>query len=231
MPTLDELQKLLDEPIYSLDAVSLLSGLVDFLMFSESNLAWQREREIYRARQEAEALEFGSNDAHLLTQARRQIIESAKLRFDIGLSQSVRYAGVVAYVTAIEWCMKLFAARLLEPLPPKPKGKNQAVHTFEQLIARIAVPMSNELSNLERVVYVRNCIVHSTGLLKDDPYETAVRTAIAGLDGFSISHLRFLGDEIHVSAGAVDKLACSALTWVPKLDKECAETGVFKPRP
>jgi antitoxin HigA-1 len=38
--------------------------------------------------------------------ARVQIVESAELRFDIGLSQSVRYGGIVAYVTSVEWCMK-----------------------------------------------------------------------------------------------------------------------------
>ncbi len=148
MPTPDELQKLLAQPIYSLDVVTLLSGLVDFLEFSESNLAWQRQREIYRARQEAEALDFGPDDAHLLPRARQHLIESAELRFDVGLSQSVRYAGVVAYVTAIEWCMRLFAERLASPLPRKPRGKNQAVHTLKYLNTRIAIPLA--LARLHR---------------------------------------------------------------------------------
>lgn len=103
--TSEQLQRLLDEPIYSWDVCNLLSGTVDFLAFSESNLVWQRRRELQRARERANALEFEPEDGHLLPQAREQIIESAELRFDIGLSQSVRYAGLISFVTAVEWCI------------------------------------------------------------------------------------------------------------------------------
>ena len=225
----DDLQRLLEEPIYSWDVSTLLSGIVDFLDFSERNLDWQRRREIERARQEAEELDFGPEDAHLLPNARRQLVESAELRFDIGLSQSVRYAGVVAYVTSIEWCMTLFAARLSEPAPQRPQRKNAAVHILEHINTKLPRPRSEEATMLERIVFVRNCITHAAGLVRVYKYESGVRKAAAALNGFSISDAAGLGDRIHIDAGAVDDLARRALYWIPALDKECSNNGVFKP--
>ncbi|MDA8351517.1 MAG: hypothetical protein M0038_22465 [Pseudomonadota bacterium] len=229
--TPDELQRLLDEPIYSWDVSTLLSGIVDFLEFSEQNLTWQRRREIRRAEQEAEELDFGPDDAHLLPEARRQLVESAELRFDIGLSQSVRYAGVIAYVTSIEWCMELFSARLSSPLPKKPRCKNKAVHILEHINTKLPHPRSAEAGTLEHFVFVRNCIAHAAGLVNAYKYAQGVRDAVAALNGFSISNAAGLGDRIHIAAGAIDTLARQALDWIPALDRECSNNGVFKPTP
>ena len=225
----DDLQRLLEEPIYSWDVSTLLSGIVDFLEFSEQNLNWQRRRAIERARQEAEELDFGPEDTHLLPKARRQLVESAELHFDIGLSQSVRYAGVVAYITSIEWCMKLFSKRLSAREPPKPKDKNAAVHILEHINTKLSQPRSVEAAMLEHVVFVRNCIAHTAGLVSIYTHESGVRKAVATLNGFSISNAAGLGDRLHIAAGAVDALARRALDWIPTLDKECSTNGVFKP--
>jgi hypothetical protein len=227
--TPDEPRRLLEEPIYSWDVSTLLSGVVDFLEFSERNLDWQRRREIERARQEAEALDFGPEDADLLPSARRQLVESAELRFDIGLSQSVRYAGVVAYITSVEWCMTLFADRLSAPASRTPTGKNTAVHILEHINTKLSQPRSAEAATLEHVVFVRNCIAHAAGLVRAYKHESGVRTAVAALNGFAISNAAGLGDQIHIDAGAVDDLARRALDWIPALDKECSNNGVFKP--
>lgn len=182
----EALQKLLDEPIYSWDVSTLLSGIVDFLEFSERNLNWQRRREIQRARQEAEELDFGPEYAHLLPEARRQLVESAELRFDIGLSQSVRYAGVVAYVTSIEWCMELFSARLSAPAPSRPRHKNEAVHILEHINTKLSYPRSVEAEMLEHIVFVRNCIAHAAGLVRVYKHESGVRKAVAVRELFDL---------------------------------------------
>ncbi len=224
----DDLQRLLEEPIYSWDVSTLLSGIVDFLEFSERNLNWQRRREIERARQEAEELDFGPEDAHLLPNAHRQLVESAELRFDIGLSQSVRYAGVVAYVTSIEWCMTLFDGRLVEPAPGTPKGKNPAVHILEHINTKLPRPRSEEATMLKHVVFIRNCIAHTAGLVHVYRHESDIRKTVAALNGFSISNAAGLGDRLHIAAGAIDDVARRALDWIPALDKECSTNGVFK---
>ncbi len=221
--TPEQIDRFLQEPIYSWDILTLLSGIVGYLAFSEQNLAWQRQPEVRRAQKETDGLDLQPECADLLSEAREQIVEYAKLRFDIGLSQSVRYGGVVAYVTSIQWCMKLFGARLVHALPEKPRHKNEAVHALEYLNTRITAPLSAQAAELERVITVRNCMVHAAGLVKDYRYEADVRNAVVALNGFS-----FIGNTVHVAADAVDQMARSALAWVPALDKECSTNGTFK---
>lgn len=223
-----ELQRLIDEPIYSWDVCGLLSGIVDFLEFSENNLQSQRQREVRRARREAAALDFGPGDNKSLQEARRYIIESAELRFDIGLSQRVRYAGLIAYISAIEWCMKLFRFRLTKPHTKPPRGKNEAVHTLQHLDGLVGNRWAVEAATLEHTVFIRNCIVHATGLVRGWKFEKEIRRSVAALHGFSVSNMKSVEDEIQISAGAVDELAKRALVWVPALDKECSESGVFR---
>jgi hypothetical protein len=229
--TPEQIDRLLNEPIYSWDVSSLLAGIVDFLEFSEGNITWQREREVRRAKQEAEGLEFEPQDAHLLPQAREQIIESAELRFDIGLSQSVRYAGLVTYVTAIEWCAKLFASRLFASLPRKPNRKNEAVHVLEYLNNKVAHRLTREVDVLRQIVFIRNCTVHAAGLVKGDKHETEIRQAVAAVPGFGLSTAGFMGETIHITGGTIERLAREALVWVPSLDNECSNNGTFKRHP
>lgn len=229
--TPEQVRRHLEEPVYSWDVSSLLSGIVDYLEFSEQNLGSQRQREVQRARVEAGSLDFGPENAHLLAQARQQIVESAELRFDIGLSQSIRYAGIVAYITSVEWCMKIFATRLAQSLSNKPKGQNEAVHTLEHLNTKIATPRAEQVKELKRLIAIRNCIVHAAGLVEGWQYEPDVRSSIAALDGFSLCNTGFLGDTVHVAAGAVDRLAREALVWLPALDKECSNNGTFGQHP
>lgn len=225
--TLEQLQRLLDEPIYSWDVSNLLSGTVDFLEFSEHNLAWQRRRELQRAQERANALKFAPEDDHLLPRAREQIIESAELRFDIGLSQSVRYSGVIAFVTAVEWCMSLFAKRLSSPISVKPRGENEAVHMLNHLDGKIAHRLAGEVLALRQIVVIRNCIVHAAGVIGSYRYEAGVRKALASLKGFGVSDDPILGAMVHIDPHAVDALAHQALVWVPALDKECSLNGTF----
>ncbi len=218
----------LEQTIYSWDVSSLLGGIVDYLEFSEQNLSWQRQRERRRAEEEALSLEFDEEDAHLLPQARAQIVEGAEYRFDIGLSQSIRFGGLVAYVTSIEWCAKLFAGRMVLPVPKCPKGKNDAAHTLQHLVGKIGGKHDQDVAVFESVVHVRNCVVHSAGLVKGDRHESAVRAALSKISGFGISTEGFLGERAHIDAGAIERLARSALAWVPALDMECTTNGTFR---
>jgi len=205
--TPEELDRLLNQTIYSWDVSSLLSGVVDFLEFSEGNLSWQRRRDLRRAENEAAALDFEPQDAHLLPRARDQIIEGAKYRFDFGLSQSVRYAGLVAYVTCVEWCSRLFTARLAQSLPKRPNGKNDAVHVLENLNERVGQRFMHEIEIFRQIVSVRNCVVHSSGLVKGDKHEVEVRKTLTTVPGFCISKEGFLGDSVYIEEGTIEGLA------------------------
>jgi hypothetical protein len=223
-----QVERFLNEPLYSWDVRTILSGIVDFLDFSERNLAWQREREVRRAMQEANDLELEPEDEHLLPQTRSQIIEAAEWRFDIGLSQSVRRAGLVEYVSSIEWCAKLFAGRLVVAMPPKPSGVNEAVYTLQYLSAKVGNTFAPRIKTFQQLVTLRNCVVHAVGLLKHYRYETELRLAVSSLGGFSISTEGFMGEAVHIASGAVDSVAKEALEWIPQLDEQCSKNGLFK---
>ena len=224
----EQLARLLDSTIYSWDVSSHLSGIVDFLDFSERNLAWQREREVRRAEAEARDLEFDEESTRFEAQARDQIVDSARLRFDIGLARNVRYAGLVAYVTAIEWCMDLFEGRLAVSAPKRPGGVNKAVHLFAHFNASAGGAWTKHVEGFRRVVYVRNCVVHNVGRVRNWKYEQAVRRAIAALPGFAVADASFEGPSVDLAAGAVDCLAREALDWVPALDEACSRSRVFR---
>lgn len=228
MWTQEQLDRLLNEPMYSWDVSSLLGGIVDFLEFSEGNLSWQRRREVRRAEKEADSLEFKPEDSYFLPQARDQIVESAKYRFDVGLSQRVRHAGLVAYVTSVEWCSRLFETRLKSALPKKPNRMNLAVHILQHIDSKVGHRLAGEIETFRQAVVIRNCVVHSAGVVKGDKREAEIRQAIALVSGFRLSTEAFLGESVHVDEGAIEALARSALAWVPSVDKECSENGTFK---
>ncbi|MBB3011302.1 MULTISPECIES: hypothetical protein [Cupriavidus] len=198
-----------------------------FYDFSESNLTWQRSRELQRAHNEANALELAPTNSHSLSQAREQIIESAELRFDIGFSQTVRYAGLISFMTSVEWCMRLFANRLSSPPPIEPKEENEAVHVLNYLNSKIAHRLTREIQTLRQIVTVRNCVVHAAGVISSYRYQAEVRTALASLEGFRVSDDPILGEKVHVDAFAVDTLAHQMLQWLPALDGECSTNGTF----
>lgn len=223
-----QIETFINEPFYSWDVRTTLAGIVDFLEFSERNLAWQREREVRRANQEAADLEFEPEDEHLLPQARAQIVESAELRFDISLSQNVRRAGLVAYVSSIEWCAKLFVARLASKLPPRPSRVNEAVHILGHLGARVDNRFARHVEITRQLVIVRNCVVHAVGLLAHYNHKVGLSAAIASLPGFAVSTAGFMGEAVHIAEGAVDAVAREALKWIPELDRQCSENGTFK---
>lgn len=227
--TQEELDRLLNQTIYSWDVSSLLRGVADFLEFSEGNLYWQRRRELKKAEEDAASLKFEPQDAYLLPQARAQIIEGAEYRFDFALSQSVRYAGLVAYVTCVEWCSRLFSARLSISLPKRPNGKNEAVHVFEHLNECVGQRFTSEIEEFKEVVTIRNCVVHSAGLVKGDKHEGELRRVLSTVPGFGISTEGFLGDSVHIKKGTVQALTHHALGWLPSLDEECTRNGTFQP--
>ena len=176
----------------------------------------------------AASLEFEPQDAHLLAQARAEILEGAEYRFDFGLSQSVRYVGLVAYVTCVEWGARVFMARLAQPLPKKPVGKNESVHTLEHLNKNVAGRLAREIETYRQVVFIRNYVVHSAGLVKGDKHEVEIREALNSIAGFGVSTEGFLGESIHIEEGAVERLARATLAWLPSLDEECTINGTFR---
>ena len=222
-----ELDRLLDQTYYSWNTSVMLSGIVDFLEFSESNLEWQRRREIRKAREQGEAAEFEPEDEHLAETYRQHLIDGAEYRFDVSLSQRVRYAALVAFVTTLEWCAMALKRRLVIPAPKTPDGENKQVHVFSLLNDRSAAGYHTHISDLRRLIHVRNCIVHAGGFVDGDRNPAQVRDAVANLAGFGISDKNYLGTTVRIEEGAIERYADAARHWVPRLDELCTNAGVL----
>jgi len=226
--TQSDLDRLLDETIYSWDTATMLSGLVDFLEFSEHNLSWQREREIRRARDEGATVELEPPNEHLVGQYRTQLIESAEYRFDVSLSQSVRYAGLVAFVTTAELCAKTFAKALNTRFRDAPDGENEHVHLLACMNGASSSDFGDDIADLRNLVRARNCVVHAAGFLQRYKFEAQVRDALESLRGFAIWDEDYLGVSIRIERGAVESYAKRAAEWVPILHKRSTECGILK---
>ena len=90
----------------------MLGSVIEFLRWCEINLRWQRQREIQRAQLEGAEVEFDPPDDYKTTWYRNHLIEAAENRFDVRIAQGVRYAGLVDFITALEWCAMEFRVRL-----------------------------------------------------------------------------------------------------------------------
>jgi len=206
----------------------MLGGVIDFLEFSEGNLAWQRQREIRKAQQEGALVEFEPPDEHLAPSYRVHLIESAEYRFDIGLSQNIRYAGLVTFVTALELCAKAFSKRLTQSIEDAPTGENEHVYLFSCLNRLSSSGFDNYIDDLRRLVFARNCIVHAAGFIERYKFEKDIREAVQSLKGFTIWNEDYLGTSIRIEEGAVERYAKAAKEWVPKLDERCTTAEILK---
>jgi hypothetical protein len=202
--------------------------VVDFLRFSEENLAWLRRREIQKAEAEGEAAEFEPPDEDLKETYRNHLVESATYRFDVGLSQSIRYSGLAAFTTAIEFCAKAFLKRLTFSLPPTPREENKHVHLLSILNQKAAAGFDERIVELRNLFRVRNCVVHAAGFVDAYEHEASAREAATTLEGVSIWNEDFLGTSICLKDGAVEKYASAAIQWVPELDKRGTNAGLMK---
>jgi hypothetical protein len=127
-----DLAAILDRTFYCLDVIGMFSSVEDFITLSEENIERQKDHEIRLA----ENTVILDDDESLQYQYRDHLVESAKYRFDIDLSQRSRYAGLTALITTVDWCAIGFQRRLTFSLPKKPKGKNETVHLLTVLNER-----------------------------------------------------------------------------------------------
>ena len=226
--TQSDLNLLLDQTYYGWDTKTMLGDVIGFLEFSEANLTWQKRRELLRAEHEGKNTEFRLEDQHLAASYRGQLIEAVEYGFDVSLAQRVRYSGLVAFVTTMEWCAKLFSKRLKHESPSVPAGHNKHVHLFSYLNIESSSQFEKQIDDLKKLVHVRNCVVHASGFVEGYEFEKEVRETLGSLDGFSTWSENFLGTNIKIEKNAIEKFAEGAMAWVPQLDERCTAAGMFK---
>lgn len=226
--TKEELDRLFNQPMYTWDINTMLSGVVDYLEFSEKNLSWQRRREMKYAKEEGDKAIFEEKDAHLAPSYRSQLIEAVEYRFDVTLSQTVRYGGLTAFITTIELCAETFYKNLNKNYPKAPKGENKNVYLLTKLIADCGANYNNEIEDIKNLVYVRHCVAHAAGLLDRYKFKDQIIDIIETLDGFSVWNDNYLGSSVHIDIGSVEKYAEHATLWVPDLYEQCVNNNLVK---
>lgn len=217
---------LLDQTFFGLDTLTMLGDVEDFIEFSESNIGWQKHRELRRAEQECNDAEF--DDPHLEAQYRDQTLEGVEYRFEISLKQRVRYAALSALITTVEWVLLTLKKRAAFEFPKKSEKTNEAVHALTVFNERASISLGHEIHLLESLSQIRNCIVHAAGLLASYRYEQELRQRLVGLSGVRVSDRNFLGDSIEIEAGFLEEIIKGVRVWLPEVEKTLSDRGLLK---
>lgn len=221
-----DLTSLLDQTFFGLDILSMLGDVEDFIEFSESNIELQKHRELRHAEQECNNLEF--NDRREEAQYRVQLLEDVQFRFEVSLTQRVRYAALITLITTIEWVLLALKKRTSFKFPKTPNGKNEAVHILSVFNLRASLSLDNQISSLEALIYIRNCIVHAAGLLASCKHEPELRKTLETLTGIKVSDLKFLGDSIEIETGFLKGVIKDVRLWLPNVEKVVLERGLLR---
>lgn len=215
----------LDQTFFGLDTLTMLGDVEDFIEFSESNIGWQKHRELRRAEQECNDAQFDA--PHLEAQYRDQTLEGVEYRFEVSLKQRVRYAALSALITTIEWVLLALKKRAAFEFPKKPEKTNEAVHALTVFNEKTAISREHEVQLLESLSQIRNCIVHAAGLLASYKYEPELRQRLVGLSGVAVSNRNFLGDSIEIEAGFLEGVIKDVRVWLPAVEKALSDRGLL----
>jgi hypothetical protein len=221
MPHFD-LEKFLDTPIYAFDFQFMIGDVKDFLEFSESNIDWQHRRELQAISQRKDFDDYPSG-------YRQHLEENANHRFLVSLPLRVRYGAVLALTTSVEWSVKFLNMRVLTPVPEKRDGTNQTVRVLRELSTRTQLSAESTIDDYEALINVRNCIVHSAGLLDTYQFKDTLPTTVAHLHGFSLANWHFFGDQVCIERGALDQYIDQMGKLVVDLHQSMHEKGLMQP--
>lgn len=221
-----DLTSLLEQTFFGLNTLSMLGDVEGFIEFSENNIELQKHRELRRTEQECSNPEF--DDPREEAQYRTQLLEGVKFRFEVSLTQRVRYAALVALITTIEWVLLALKKRASFKFPKTPNGKNEAVHILSVFNSRASLSLDNEISSLEALIYIRNCIVHAAGLLTSCKHEPELRQTLETLTGIKVSDLKFLGDSIEIETGFLEGVIKDVRLWLPNIEKVVLEQDLLR---
>lgn len=221
-----DLDSILDQTLFGLDILSMLGDVEHFIEFSESNIEWQKQRQLKRTQQECDEGDF--DDPNIEVQYRHQMLDSVEYRFEVSLKQRVRYAGLTSLITTIEWCLLALKKRAAFDFPKKSDKTNEAVHILSVFNERAGLNLTGKIQFLEHLVEVSNCIVHAAGLPGSFRREAQLRTNLPMLRGITFSSANFLGESIAVESGFLESVIEDVRGWLPSLEKAAAQQGLLR---
>lgn len=216
-----DFMRLVDQPIYAMDFQFMIGDVRDFLEYSENNLDRQYRDKIKNIRLHAERDDFPDT-------YQEHLEANAEHRFKVSLPLRVRYSAVVALTTSVEWSVDILARELRSELSSAPKYQNKTVHRLRELLKRAGDDSISVVGNYEDIIRVRNCIVHSSGIVEHDEKHEQVRSAVERLHGFEIDNWNFLGNHVCIERGALNPYVEQMGNLVVALYKTAHERGLLR---
>jgi uncharacterized protein YutE (UPF0331/DUF86 family) len=221
-----DMEAFLNQTIFGMDALAMLGDIEDFIEFSERNIDWQKQHELKRAEDEHSESRFENpQDA---AQYHDQMIDGVTFRFEVSLTQRLRYAALTSLITTIEWILISLKKRAAFDISKKPDKKSEAVHLLEEFSLATELGLTSEIQVIESLVQVRNCIVHAAGLLDSFRFGPHLRKRLEGFQGIKISNINFLGDGIEVESGHLQSVLEDVKRWLPILERALHEKGLLR---
>lgn len=217
---------ILDQTFFGFDTLTMLGDVEDFIDFSENNISWQKQRALRRAEQECNGDYF--DDPLFEAQYRDQTLKGVEYRFEISLTQRVRYAALVTLITTIEWVLVALKKRAVFKFPKKSEKTNEVVHTLSVFNEKAALSLEYEIHLLNSLIQIRNCIVHAAGLPASYKYEAELRENLASLSGIGFSSMNFLGESIDIEAGFLEGTIKNVRIWLPVVEKALIDRGLLR---
>jgi hypothetical protein len=122
----------------------------------------------------------------------------------------VRYAALTSLISTIEWSLEALVQEYGLKIASA-DNKNRTIHRLHHLAREWSLDLASPITQLEFIIWVRNAIIHNSGLLKGYQQEKAIRQAILQYPpAFTISNWHFVGDTIEIQRGAIEPLIA---TW------------------
>jgi hypothetical protein len=191
--------RILDMTIDALDFQFMISDVKDFLTFSEENLVWQHRHEL-------KALEhLGVEANHEIDRTYRdQLEQGVDHRFQVSLALRVRYSALISFVTSVEWSVAYLNRSMRTAIKLQRDKENSTVKLLRSFAALTRLEVGEVIADYEALVKLRNCVVHTGGIVATYEYKEDIPQAVARIPGVSLDSWHFFGTQICFARGSLE---------------------------
>ncbi|MBI3527999.1 MAG: hypothetical protein HY067_08510 [Betaproteobacteria bacterium] len=215
-----DIEQILNSTIDAFDFQFMIGDVKDFLEFSESNIDWQHHREFQAIARRKDFDDFPPG-------YRNHLEQNADHRFKVSLPLRVRYGALLAFTTSVEWAVAYLNRSAFNPVPDKKDGTNHVVRVLREFTARVSVDPQGVIDDYEALVQIRNCVVHSAGVVATYQFKRELPNAIARINGISLGNWHFFGDQICIERGVLERYIDKTASLVVDLHTKMRERGLL----
>ncbi|MGF6975383.1 hypothetical protein QFZ94_003833 [Paraburkholderia sp. JPY465] len=217
-------EKFLRTPLYAFDFRFMIGDVKDFLESSECNIDLQFQRELHAISQK----DFKGFPAGY----RDHLEENANYRFKVSLPLRVRYGALLALTTSVEWSVEILNKNATERVVAKRNKKecesNRTVEIMRELVSRTGLSVESTIDDYEALIFVRNCITHSAGIVDTYKHKKTLPEYVKRLRGIGIGNWQFFGDHICIERNALNEYIDEMANLIVNLHQLMHERGLTR---